>query len=86
MLKEFGISQAQLAAIETEEGKEKLVIMSMKRKLDEEYDKWRKELEKKEKELQQIELTKEQKRQKFEKEKADVFPWLKLKTKLALSN
>ena len=67
--------------METEEQKEKYVVMCMKHKLDEEYEKWRKEVDKTEREMQKHDETNDQKRQKFERERLDVFKWLKLKTK-----
>lgn len=81
MLKEFGINQGTLASMETEEQKQNYIVGCMKRKLDEDYEKWKKDLEKGEKESQKFEQLNAQRRLKFEKEKMDVFKWLKLKTK-----
>ncbi len=67
--------------MESEEQREKYVIMCMKRKLDEEYEKWKKDVDKAEKDIQKFENQDEQLRMKFEKERTDVFKWLKLKTK-----
>lgn len=67
--------------MDSEEQKEKYIIKCMKRKLDAEYENWKKEVEKTEKEIQKRELQNEQLRLKFEKERTDVFSWLKLKNK-----
>ena len=84
LLKEFGISQAALSSLETEEEKQHYIVTMMKKKLDEDYEKWKKEVEKTEKDIQKHEHINELKKMKFEKERADVYKWLRLKTKYDL--
>ena len=49
--------------------------------MDEEYEKWKKNTDKTEREMQKWDEINDLKRLKFEKERPDVFKWLKLKTK-----
>ena len=81
MLKEFGITPAMLSSMETEEQKEDFIVLCMRRKIEEDYEKWKKEHEKTEKDMQKKEFENEHQKTKFEKEKSDVFQWLRLKTK-----
>ena len=70
-----------LMSMETEEQKQNYIVACMSKKIDEDYEKWKKEAEKTEKDIQKFESLSEQKRKKSEKEKIDVFKWLKLRTK-----
>ena len=81
MLKEFGITQSALTALETEEQKQDYIVKAMKSKLDEDYEKWRKEVEKQEKEFHKHEAIYAESKIKFEKERTDTLQWIKLKSK-----
>jgi len=80
-LKEFGITQTALTALETEEQRQELIVTAMKRKLKEDYERWRKEVEKRDKEIQKTDTNYDAKEIKFERERSDSLKWLKLKTK-----
>ena len=81
LLNEFGISQTVLSGLVTEEEKQSYIVSMMKQKLDDEYKKWRKELEKKEKDIQKSDRADEEKKRSVERDETDGFKWLKLKTK-----
>lgn len=80
-MKEFGITQTALTALETEEQRQELIVTAMKRKLKEDYERWRKEVEKRDKEIQKTDTNYDDKEIKFERERSDSLKWLKLKTK-----
>lgn len=80
LMAEFGISQAIWSAISSEEEREKYIIECMKRKLEEDVERWRKEVEQQERNVQKFERTAQEKEQRLQREKADIFKWLKVKT------
>ena len=53
----------------------------MKRKIYEEMERWKKEVEIREKGIQKYEKVVRERDERFAREKADIFKWLKVKTK-----
>lgn len=57
------------------------MIEGMKRKLDDDLYRWKKDVDRQEKDVQKFERLNEERKVKLQNEKADIFKWLKLKTK-----
>ena len=79
-MKEFGISHVTLSGMETEEQKQNYIVTMMRRKINEDFEKWKKEADKREKDVQKHDFRKNL-QSKSDTEKTDVFKWLRLKTK-----
>ena len=80
-MKEFGISQPAMSNFKDDEDTENYIILCMQRKIDDEMDKWKREVESQEKGIQKYEKTVKEKDERFHRSKADIFRWLKVKTK-----
>ena len=81
LMRDFGISQSTYANLPDEEERENYIILCMKRKIDEEMEKWKKEVETHEKGIQKFEKAARERSERFMRAKADIFKWLKIKTK-----
>lgn len=80
-MKEFGISQSIYSNLADDEERENYIILCMKRKIYEEMERWKKEVEIREKGIQKYEKAVRERDERFAREKADIFKWLKVKTK-----